>query len=707
LFNAEFKRAGSDLILKGDDGKTATVHDYFASDKHPTLLSPEGAALAPDVVAALAGPLAAGQDAQAAPAQANAQAVGRVATASGNATIVRNGVAMTVHAGDAVLKGDVLQTGSGTLGVTFNDGSTLNLTANARMVVNEFIYDPNGHANSEILSLVQGTFTAISGHVAHSGDMKVVTPVATMGIRGTVFGGTYDGTLTVYCVQSEHGVVLTDSHGNLLGQVVQDGPLLVVRPVGPLQVLAEEVQKTPQELATELSELQHIINVQTIGQQIIQQYFQQDQHNPDPQSNDHPHTQFQIDVPNNGQNSNSGDTGDTGNTANPDNATVHVTTTTTDQSGNTTATDETTYTVPIPPNLPPINFAPLQQTVDEDQPLVFNDANVNRISVFDPDTAVLTVMVMAAHGTFSLSGTAGLNFTVGDGLHDASMTFSGSQTDINAALDGLTFNPDANFNGPASLTIETNDGNASSGLETVAITVDPVPDPPTAGADNVITNAGLNTPFQIPNWALLANDTDPDSAPSQLGVTGVANAHGGLVSAGANAVTFFSLGIPGQVNSGSFEYTVSDGSLTGTGHVTVSQDAQGALDGSAGADILIGKSGGTTINGNDGNDVLIATSGNNTLTGGAGLDTFVFKAADDGNGHQVLGHNVVTDFHPDQDFLSIDHAIFQSVAAVLASAQDVAGGAVITANDANHGTITLNHVTVADLNQHQDHILIG
>ena len=39
LFNAEFKRAGSDLILKGDDGKTATVHDYFAFDKHPMLLS--------------------------------------------------------------------------------------------------------------------------------------------------------------------------------------------------------------------------------------------------------------------------------------------------------------------------------------------------------------------------------------------------------------------------------------------------------------------------------------------------------------------------------------------------------------------------------------------------------------------------------------------------------------------------------------------
>jgi hypothetical protein len=467
LFNAEFKRAGSDLILNGDDGKTATVHDYFASDKHATLLSPDGAALAPDVVAALAGPLAAGQYAQATPAQSNAQAVGRVAVATGNATIVRNGVAIAVHTGDAVLKGDVLQTGSGTLGVTFNDGSTLNLTANARMVVNEFIYDPNGHANSEILSLVQGTFTAISGHVAHSGDMNVVTPVATMGIRGTVFGGTYDGTLTVYCVQSEHGVVLTDSHGNVLGQVVQDGPLLVVRPVGPLQVLAEEVQKTPQELATELSELQHIINVQTIGQQIIQQYFQQDQNNP--QSNDHPHTQ--IDVPHGGQNSVFGDSsggGDGSDTGGSGAAEAHVTTTIINPI--TTTPETIIYTVPIPANLPPVIFAPLQVTVSENQPHVFSSPD-EIPSIADPDTPVLTVTLSAVHGPLSLGSISGLTFTLGDGQDDPAMTFSGSQADINTALASLTFTPDPNYLGPASITIETSDGQSTT-TETISLTVE-------------------------------------------------------------------------------------------------------------------------------------------------------------------------------------------------------------------------------------------
>ena len=53
------------------------------------------------------------------------------------------------------------------------------------MVLNEMIYDPNGSNNSSLLSLVQGTISFVAGATAKKGDMKVDTPVATMGIRGT------------------------------------------------------------------------------------------------------------------------------------------------------------------------------------------------------------------------------------------------------------------------------------------------------------------------------------------------------------------------------------------------------------------------------------------------------------------------------------------------------------------------------------------
>ena len=88
--------------------------------------------------------------------------------------------------GDFVYRGDVVQTGSdGKLGVTFTDGTSFNLSSNARMVLNEFVYDPNGKSNSTFFSLSKGSFTFVAGAVAKTGDMRLDTPVATMGIRGT------------------------------------------------------------------------------------------------------------------------------------------------------------------------------------------------------------------------------------------------------------------------------------------------------------------------------------------------------------------------------------------------------------------------------------------------------------------------------------------------------------------------------------------
>ena len=135
----------------------------------------------------------------AAQAQSSAETspIGKVVTATGSVTIEHvnavvvqanippSGVGQT-KTGDLVYKGDVVQTGAdGKVGITFTDGTAFNLSSNARMVLNEFVYDPNGTSNSTLFSLSKGTFTFIAGKVAKTGDMKIDTPVATMGIRGT------------------------------------------------------------------------------------------------------------------------------------------------------------------------------------------------------------------------------------------------------------------------------------------------------------------------------------------------------------------------------------------------------------------------------------------------------------------------------------------------------------------------------------------
>src|SRR5262245_42629125 len=185
LFTADFKRKGSDLVLTGDDGHKILVTDYFRHEKQPDLVSPEGALLSASVVELLAGSAAPGQYAQAT-APAAQQPVGRVETVSGSATVTRNGVAVDLNVGDLVFQGDVVQTRSdSTLGIGFADGSAFSLKENARMALNEFVYDPNSTSNSALINLVQGTVSFIASQVAKTGNMRVETPTATLGIRGT------------------------------------------------------------------------------------------------------------------------------------------------------------------------------------------------------------------------------------------------------------------------------------------------------------------------------------------------------------------------------------------------------------------------------------------------------------------------------------------------------------------------------------------
>ncbi len=182
LFGAEFKRTGVDLVLSGD-GRQFVVHDYFKGEKHAPLASADGAHLTGDIVTALAGQV---QYAQASGAASAGQVIGHVTKLVGSATAIRNGVSIILNNGDNVEKGDVVQSGSeSTVGITFIDGTVFGLSSNARMVLNEMVYDPNGSNNSSLLSLVAGTITFVAGETAKHGDMKIDTPVATMGIRGT------------------------------------------------------------------------------------------------------------------------------------------------------------------------------------------------------------------------------------------------------------------------------------------------------------------------------------------------------------------------------------------------------------------------------------------------------------------------------------------------------------------------------------------
>ena len=303
-------------------------------------------------------------------------------------------------------------------------------------------------------------------------------------------------------------------------------------------------------------------------------------------------------------------------------------------------------------NDPPVNTVPAAQSTNADIALTFSTGNGNRISVADSDAAgnPMQVTLTATNGTVTLASIAGLSFSVGSGTADATMTFTGTISNINAALDGLVFDPTLSFVGAASLQIVTSDqGNTGSGgtqtdNDTVAITVN-ASTSPTAIDDSY----GVSEDGNLVAASVLDNDTDPDTAPAGLTAD--------LVSGPANA-SAFSLNADGTFSyapnadfsgTDTFTYRVFDGttySNVATATITVAaandtpvNTVPGAQAAAEDTTLVFSTGAGNAISIADVDDAggslqvtLTATNGTVTLAGFAGLSF----SAGDGSGDSLM-----------------------------------------------------------------------
>jgi MYXO-CTERM domain-containing protein len=209
----------------------------------------------------------------------------------------------------------------------------------------------------------------------------------------------------------------------------------------------------------------------------------------------------------------------------------------------------------------PVNSVPGTQFTNEDTAKVFSTNAGNAITVADVDATSLQVTLSAGQGTVTLAGTAGLSFASGDGTADAMMSFTGTTTAVNAAMDGLTFAPAPNFAGTASLTVLTSDngasgsGGAKTATSVISITVAEQNDPPTAANDTLAVDEDAGaTAVNV-----LANDSSAPDTGETLSVTAVSTpAHGTAAIGGGGANVTYK---PDSDFNGAdgFTYTVSDG----------------------------------------------------------------------------------------------------------------------------------------------------
>ena len=159
-------------------------------------------------------------------------------------------------------------------------------------------------------------------------------------------------------------------------------------------------------------------------------------------------------------------------------------------------------------NNAPTNTIPGEQAINQGETLQFSSANGNGISIRDIDDNgnAVKVTLSVDNGHLSLANTVGLSFETGDGSNDPMLVVSGSIADINAALDGLSYMPDADYAGPAVLSIVTDDqGNSGTGgAKTDTDQVD-IQIAAAAVTDTTVTTPEAETPATMPDSHAIEN----------------------------------------------------------------------------------------------------------------------------------------------------------------------------------------------------------
>ena len=154
---------------------------------------------------------------------------------------------ITIEQSLDILQYDTVKTGNGKVGILFVDDTRVDVTQHSKLIIDEFVFDPNSGKGKLNLSAKLGTIRYASGQIAKNSrqDIKITTPTATIGVRGTDFSMTIDelGGSTIILLPS------CDVNGNcLVGEISVEsaaGQVILNQAFQATQVVVPEKPPTP------------------------------------------------------------------------------------------------------------------------------------------------------------------------------------------------------------------------------------------------------------------------------------------------------------------------------------------------------------------------------------------------------------------------------------------------------------------------------
>ena len=126
----------------------------------------------------------------------NAAEIGEISGLRGIGEITRkdSNEALLAELDSDIFSFDDVRTGNGRMAIQFLDSSILKLTEHSKVVIDNYIYDPDPSKTKLALNMASGTARFITGKLGkiNNNNILIKTPSATIAIRGTDFTTTVD-----------------------------------------------------------------------------------------------------------------------------------------------------------------------------------------------------------------------------------------------------------------------------------------------------------------------------------------------------------------------------------------------------------------------------------------------------------------------------------------------------------------------------------
>ena len=116
--------------------------------------------------------------------------IGLIKVSSGDVQIQRGANKLPATVGAGLQTSDVIVTGAnGSAGITFSDNSLVSIGPDSVFAIEKYQFDSTTYAGEFEGNLKQGRLAAVSGKMVKQSpeSMKIRTPSAIMGVRGTEF----------------------------------------------------------------------------------------------------------------------------------------------------------------------------------------------------------------------------------------------------------------------------------------------------------------------------------------------------------------------------------------------------------------------------------------------------------------------------------------------------------------------------------------